>query len=61
MRGKEEQGVSLINQVYGEFVRHKNFDHAAQCLSNLAAYYQKTEQTAMYRETMKRLESLESL
>ena len=33
MRGKEEQGVSLINQVYGEFVRHKNFDHAAQCLS----------------------------
>jgi len=61
MRGKEKQGITLLNQVYDEFVKQENFEHATQCLSNIAMYYEKTEQTVKYREAIERLESLESL
>ena len=61
MRGKEEQGINLLNSVHGEFVKHQNFEHAAQCLTNMAAYYEKTDQGRKQRETLARLDSLETL
>ncbi|MFK7765801.1 MAG: hypothetical protein AB8B55_01070 [Mariniblastus sp.] len=61
MRGREEQGIGLLNQVYGEFVKHKNFAQASQCLANIATYYDKTEQPTNYKKTMARLKELESL
>ncbi|MDG1875756.1 MAG: hypothetical protein P8J27_17725 [Mariniblastus sp.] len=61
MRGKEEQGIRLLNQIHSEFLKHNNFEHAAQCLSNIATYYQQTDQTSKYRDAVDRLDSLESL
>lgn len=61
MRGKEEQGISLLNTVHNEFVKQRNFEHASQCLTNMAAYYAKTDQPRKQRETLARLETLESL
>ena len=46
MLGREAQGIALLNQVYDEFLDQKSYDHAAQCLANIATYYEKTEQKA---------------
>ncbi len=60
MRGKEEQGIALLNQVHDEFVKEKSYDHAAQCLSNIATYYDKTDQAAKHRTAIARMKELES-
>ena len=60
MRGKEEQGIKLLNSVYSQFVAEKSFDHASQCLENIATYYQKTDQTAKYKSIAARMKRLES-
>ena len=60
MRGREKQGIKLLNQVHAEFVKRKNFEHASQCLANIATYYEKTDQTANHRTAIARLKQLES-
>ncbi len=59
MRGKEEQGIALLNQVHDEFVKEKSVDHAAQCLANIATYYQKTDQPAEHRLAVARMKQME--
>jgi hypothetical protein len=60
MRGKEEQGIALLNQVHQEFLEEKQFDHAAQCLENIATYYEETDQPAKYRTAESRVKSIEA-
>lgn len=60
MRGREEQGISLLNAVHSEFIKEKSFDHAAQCLANLATYYEKTDQMARHKEVVARMKRLEA-
>ena len=60
MRGKEEQGIALLNQVHEEFVKEKSNDHAAQCLANIATYYDKTDQPAKHRTAIAKMKELES-
>ncbi len=59
MRGKEQQGVQLLNQLHEQFLARDDFSQASQCLQNLATYFQQTKQSRKYRQTMARLESLE--
>ncbi len=59
MRGKEEQGIALLNQVHDEFVKEKSVDHAAQCLANIATYYEKTDQPAKHKTAVARMKQLE--
>ncbi len=60
MRGREDQGVALLNQVHHEFLAEKNFDHASQCLWNLAKYFEKTKQPDLRETTIERMQQLES-
>lgn len=60
MRGREKLGIQLLNQVYDEFVKHDNFQHAIQCLENIAAYYEATDQPSMHKTTVKRIKELDS-
>ena len=60
MRGKEQQGVQLLNQLHEQFLARDDFSQASQCLQNLATYFQQTKQSRKYRQTMARLESLEN-
>ena len=60
IRGREEQGIALLNQVHAEFVKQKSFDHAAQCLENIAAYYEETDQPIKHRTAIARLKKLEA-
>ena len=61
MRGREEQGINMLNQVHAGFVKQKNFEQASQCLANIATYYEKTDQPANYKNAIARLKQLESL
>ena len=38
MRGREEEGVALLNQVHQEFLANDLHEHASQCIWNLAKY-----------------------
>ena len=49
MRGREEQGINLLNYVYDEFLKLQNYEDASQCLANIATYYDKTDQKAKHR------------
>lgn len=60
MREKEEQGIALLNSVHSEFVKEKSFGHAAQCLENMATYYEKTDQNGLRRQVVARMKRLES-
>lgn len=59
MLGREEEGIALLNQVNDEFVKHKSYGHAAQCLTNIATYYEKTDQRAKHRLAVARIKQLE--
>jgi hypothetical protein len=60
MRGREKQGIELLNSVHSEFVKEKSFDHAAQCLANMATYYEKTDQMSRKKEVVARMKRLEA-
>jgi tetratricopeptide (TPR) repeat protein len=59
MRGREEQGIGLLNYVYDEFLKLQSYEDASQCLANIATYYEKTDQKAKHRIALKKLQSLE--
>ncbi len=59
MRGREEQGISLLNYVYDEFLKLQSYEDASQCLANIATYYEKTDQKAKHRIALKKLQSFE--
>ena len=59
MLGREEQGIALLNQVHDGFVKQKSYDHAAQCLENIATYYEKTEQKANHQTAVARIKEME--
>lgn len=59
MRGREEQGIDLLNYVYDEFLKLQSYEDASQCLANIATYYEKTDQKAKHRIAIKKLQSLE--
>ncbi|MEM7784262.1 MAG: hypothetical protein AAF623_12985 [Planctomycetota bacterium] len=60
MRGKESQGIKLLNQVQKEFLGLQEFEQSILCLSNMATYYQMVDKTSEYRQTLKRIQMLES-
>ena len=60
MRGREREGVQLLNQVCSEFIGLHNHEHATQCLWNLALYFDKTENAGKAEATLARLKKLES-
>lgn len=60
MLGREEQGIALLNQVHAEFIKLGSYDHAAQCLVNIATYYDKTDQRPHHRTAVARLKELET-
>jgi hypothetical protein len=59
MRGREEQGIGLLNYVYDEFIKLQSYEDASQCLANIATYYEKTDQKAKHRIALKKLQSFE--
>ena len=59
MRGRESEGIALLNQVYAEFIKRKSYDEAAQCLANIATYYEKTDQSGKHRSAVARMKQLE--
>ena len=59
MRGREEEGIALLNQVCAEFVKRNSYDQAAQCLANIATYYEKTDQPIQHRSALAKIEKLE--
>ena len=59
MRGREEQGIGLLNYVYDEFLKLQSYEDASQCLANIATYYEKTDQKAKHRIALKKLQSFE--
>ena len=59
MRGREEQGIGLLNYVYDEFIKLQSYEDASQCLANIATYYEKTDQKAKHRIAVKKLQSFE--
>ncbi len=59
MRGREKQGVQLLNQVFDEFAANKSYEHATQCLWNLAKYFQTKEDDAEYQAYVARLQQFE--
>ncbi len=60
MLGREEKGIALLNQVHAGFVQQNRYDHASQCLANIATYYEKTDQPAQHRSAVARMKELES-
>ena len=50
----------MLNSVHSEFVKEKSFDHAAQCLANMATYYEKTDQMSRKKEVLARMKRLEA-
>ena len=60
MRGKENQGVALLEQLQREFVRRGDIEQASQCLYNLATYFEKTDKPGEHRAVMARLKKLEN-
>ena len=61
MRGREEQGIALLNHVHEKFIAIDDIDQANQCLWNIATYYKQTDQTSEYRAALKKLKEMESL
>jgi len=59
MRGREKQGVQLLNQVFDEFAANKSYEHATQCLWNLAKYFQTKEDDTEYQAYVARLQQFE--
>ena len=59
MRGREEQGIGLLNYVYNEFLKLQSYEDASQCLANIATYYEKTDQKAKHRIALQKLQTLE--
>lgn len=60
MRGKEAQGIELLNRVHIEFLKRRDWPQATQCLFNLATYYEKTDKHREHKAALKRLETLEA-
>ncbi|MEL7497326.1 MAG: hypothetical protein AAFN77_06915 [Planctomycetota bacterium] len=60
MRGKEQQGVSLLNRVHDEFLQRSDFAQAGQCLFNIATYYEKTDRPREHKAAIARLDQLEA-
>lgn len=60
MRGKEQQGVALLEQIYREFLSRGDYPQAIQCLSNIATYFEKTDKPGEHRAVVARLKKLEA-
>jgi tetratricopeptide (TPR) repeat protein len=59
MRDREEQGIQLLHQVHAEFLVQKNYEHAIQCLWNIAKYYEQTDQPGNQQATISKMKQLE--
>ncbi len=60
MRGHEQDGVDLLNRVHAGFLEAREYDHAVQCLWNIAKFYEKTKQPMLAESTQARMVQLEN-
>ncbi len=60
MTGHAEEGLAELEQAYAAFVAHRAWDHAFQCLWNLARYHELTEQTDAHYQAQLRVANFES-
>ena len=59
MRGRQQQGVQLLQQVHEQFASIQKYDHATQCLWNLAKYFENQENESTRQVYLDQIRSFE--